>query len=47
MAGPAYVDSSALLKLAVRDPLMLWKLGCAVSLLLNGLLIYWLLFLPR
>jgi serine/threonine protein phosphatase PrpC len=33
--------------LAARDPLMLWKMGCAVSLLFNGLLLYWLLFLPR
>ncbi len=33
--------------LAARDPLMLWKLGAGVSLLLNALLVYWLLFLPR
>jgi serine/threonine protein phosphatase PrpC len=33
--------------LAARDPALLWKVGLAVSLLLNALLIYWLLFLPR
>ena len=33
--------------LAARDPLLLWKLGAGASLLLNALLIYWLLFLPR
>ncbi len=33
--------------LAVRDPAALWKTGCAVSLLLNLLLVVWLLFLPR
>jgi serine/threonine protein phosphatase PrpC len=33
--------------LAVRDPLALWKIACGVSLLLNALLVYWLLFLPR
>ncbi|MDE2367721.1 MAG: protein kinase [Burkholderiales bacterium] len=30
-----------------RDPAALWKIALAVSLLFNGLLIYWLLFLPR
>ena len=29
-----------------RDPAALWKIGLAVSLLFNALLIYWLLFLP-
>ena len=33
--------------LAARDPALLWKLGLGVSVLLNALLIYWLLFLPR
>ena len=33
--------------LAARDPLLLWQLGLALSLLLNALLLYWLLFLPR
>ena len=30
-----------------RDPTAMWKVGLAVSLLLNLLLIYWLLFLPK
>jgi len=33
--------------LAARDPRMLWQIALAVSLLLNALLVYWLLFLPR
>ncbi|MFN3415339.1 MAG: bifunctional protein-serine/threonine kinase/phosphatase [Caldimonas sp.] len=33
--------------LVVRDPAALWKIALAVSLLFNGLLIVWLLFLPR
>ena len=33
--------------LIARDPTALWKIGLAVSLLFNVLLIYWLLFLPR
>ena len=33
--------------LARRNPLALWQLGLAVSLLFNALLIFWLLFLPR
>lgn len=33
--------------LAARDPAALWKLAAGVSLLLNALLVYWLLFLPR
>ncbi|MES2101867.1 MAG: bifunctional protein-serine/threonine kinase/phosphatase [Pseudomonadota bacterium] len=33
--------------LAARDPLALWKIGFGVSLLLNALLMFWLLFLPR
>jgi serine/threonine protein phosphatase PrpC len=33
--------------LVARDPAALWKIGLAVSLLLNALLVYWLLFLPR
>jgi serine/threonine protein phosphatase PrpC len=31
----------------VRDPAALWQIGFWVSLLFNGLLIFWLLFLPR
>lgn len=30
-----------------RDPAALWKIALALSVLLNGLLVYWLLFLPR
>ena len=30
-----------------RDPAMVWKLVCGVSLLFNLLLVYWLLFLPK
>jgi hypothetical protein len=30
-----------------RDPAALWKIAFAVSVLVNALLIYWLLFLPR
>ncbi len=33
--------------LALRDPAMLWRVGFAVSVLFNLLLIVWLLFLPR
>ena len=33
--------------LLARDPALLWQLGFCVSLLLNLLLVYWLLFLPR
>jgi serine/threonine protein phosphatase PrpC len=33
--------------LALRDPLTLWQIALAVSLLFNALLILWLLFLPR
>jgi serine/threonine protein kinase len=33
--------------LVARDPAALWKIALAVSLLFNGLLIVWLLFLPR
>ena len=33
--------------LLTRDPARLWQLGFCVSLLLNLLLVYWLLFLPR
>ena len=33
--------------LAARDLLVLWKIGFGVSLLLNALLVFWLLFLPR
>ena len=30
-----------------RDPTSLWKVGLAVSLLLNLMLVYWLIFLPK
>lgn len=30
-----------------RDPALLWKVGCLLSLLFNALLIVWLLFLPK
>ena len=30
-----------------RDPTAIWKIALAVSVLINGLLMYWLLFLPR
>jgi serine/threonine protein phosphatase PrpC/serine/threonine protein kinase len=30
-----------------RDPTAIWKIALAVSVLFNGLLVYWLLFLPR
>jgi serine/threonine protein kinase/serine/threonine protein phosphatase PrpC len=33
--------------LTQRDPVALWKIGLGFSLLLNFLLIYWLLFLPK
>jgi len=33
--------------LARRNPLALWQIALGVSMLLNALLIYWLLFLPR
>ena len=33
--------------LARRNPLALWQIALAISLLFNALLIYWLLFLPR
>lgn len=33
--------------LARRNPLALWQIALGISLLLNALLIYWLLFLPR
>ena len=30
-----------------RDPMALWKIAVALSVLFNGLLVFWLLFLPR
>jgi len=33
--------------LLARDPTLLWKVGLALSVLFNLLLMYWLLFLPR
>ncbi len=40
---PAQAASS----LVARDPSAVWKIALAVSVLVNGLLVYWLLFLPR
>lgn len=33
--------------LMLRDPVALWKIGLGLSVLINLMLIYWLLFLPR
>jgi hypothetical protein len=33
--------------LAVRDPALLWKVACLISLGFNALLVVWLLFLPK
>ena len=33
--------------LVQRDPAALWKIALAVSVLVNALLVYWLLFLPK
>jgi serine/threonine protein phosphatase PrpC len=41
------LTAPAAVPLIRRDPAALWKICFAVSLLLNALLIYWLLFLPR
>ena len=41
------VGAPAPTPLVARDPAALWKLVAGVSLLLNALLVYWLLFLPR
>ena len=41
------VSAPAATPLLRRDPAAAWKLGLAFSLLLNGLLLVWLLFLPR
>ncbi|VTU23521.1 bifunctional protein-serine/threonine kinase/phosphatase [Variovorax sp. RA8] len=41
------VGAPASTPLVRRDPALLWKIGLAASLLLNALLVYWLLFLPR
>jgi hypothetical protein len=40
---PAQAASS----LVARDPSALWKIAAAVSVVVNVLLVYWLLFLPR
>ena len=34
-------------RLARRDPALVWRVGCLLSLMLNALLVFWLLFLPR
>lgn len=41
------LDAASATPLIARDPTALWKIGLAVSLLLNVLLLYWLLYLPR
>ena len=41
------VSAPAATPLIHRDPAALWKIGLAISLLLNVLLVVWLLFLPR
>jgi len=41
------VSAPAATPLIHRDPAALWKIGLAISLLLNALLLFWLLFLPR
>ena len=33
--------------LMARDPTALWRIALAVSVLVNVLLVFWLLFLPR
>jgi serine/threonine protein kinase len=43
---PIWLDH-IVLKAVARDPLVLWQIACGVSLLLNALLVWWLLFLPR
>jgi hypothetical protein len=30
-----------------RDPMAMWKIGLVVSVLLNLMLVYWLMFLPK
>jgi serine/threonine protein phosphatase PrpC len=41
------LSAQAASPLVARDPTALWKIALAVSVLVNGLLVYWLLFLPR
>jgi serine/threonine protein phosphatase PrpC len=41
------VGAPAATPLIRRDPAALWKIGLALSLLFNALLVFWLLFLPR
>ena len=41
------VSAPAATPLIHRDPATLWKIGLAISLVLNLLLLFWLLFLPR
>ncbi len=41
------LSAAAATPLLQRDPTALWKVGLAVSVLFNLLLVYWLLFLPR
>ena len=41
------VSAPAPTPLLRRDPLAVWQLGLALSVLLNGLLLVWLFFLPR
>jgi serine/threonine protein kinase len=41
------LSAQAATPLLARDPTLLWKVGLALSVLFNLLLMYWLLFLPR
>jgi serine/threonine protein kinase len=41
------LSAQAASPLVARDPGALWKIALALSVLVNGLLVYWLLFLPR
>ena len=41
------LSAQAASSLVARDPTAAWKIALAVSVLVNALLVYWLLFLPR
>ena len=41
------LSAQAASSLVARDPMALWKIALAVSVLVNALLVFWLLFLPR
>jgi serine/threonine protein phosphatase PrpC/serine/threonine protein kinase len=40
------LNAPAATPMAVRDPVVLWQVACAVSVLFNLMLVWWLLFLP-